>query len=543
MNTVWKVREPIIQFNDSDFITDKILKIRGIEDRYEFLNPSISNLNSPFALSNMQLAIDTVIQYIFNNKKIGIYADIDTDGVMSATVAYRYLKNFTDNVEILYHQRKEGHGVQVQKCIDSNLDMVIVVDSSTNSVKECKSLKESDIETLILDHHIKETDNPFAIIVNPQLCSYPNKALSGAGVVFQFCRAFDEVMNTNYAFNYIEFVAIGLIGDMMNVTQMETRYLIYEGLNKIRSEKRDIVIDIALKELNNWYMPNSTDIAFSLVPMINSAIRLGHIEWPLEIFTTNDKARAKELIKKCVSLNKKRKGKQKTIIDEIEINNDNSIIIVNATKNNIDSPMRGLIANDIANTYQKPCLVVSEEGDWMAGSGRSFGDVVSFKDILAETKLFSFLEGHQEAFGVEFAKKDIDNIHRALNEILPETDKKLVLEADMEVDASNLNWQFVYDILPLYLICGSGFEEPKFIIKNIGYDSCKTMGQFKNHLKLSNEDYEIVKFNTTQRTINDAYDKKYKNILGSIGINTWYNFGKRELIHSLQIVADDLSFF
>lgn len=541
MSVTWRVREPIIQFDDSEFIVDKILKTRGIGNTYEFLNPDISNLNNPFMLKNMKAAVDLVIQCIFNNKKIGIYADIDTDGVMSTTIIYKYLKNFTDNVEILYHQRKEGHGVQAQRCINSNVDMVIAVDSSTNSTSECKKLKENNIKVLVLDHHIKEQDNPFATIVNPQLCEYPNKALSGAGVVFQFCRAFDMVMNTEYAFDYIEFVAVGLISDMMNVTQMETRYLIHEGLSKIRSEKRNKVIDIALKELNSWYMPNATDIAFSLVPMINSAIRLGHIEWTLELFTTDNIIRATELVKKCTSLNKKRKSKQKIIVDEMEINNDNSIIIVNATKNNIEPSMRGLIANDIANTYKKPCLVVSEENDLMVGSGRSFGDIPNFKDTLASTGLFELLAGHQEAFGVEFAKDNINNIYKELNSILPHADKKIAFEADMEIDASDLNWQLAYDVLPLYLICGNGFEEPKFIIRNVKYDTCKTMGQFKNHLKLSNKDYEIVKFNTTQRVINSAFDKQYKDVLGTIGINTWYHFGKRELVHNLQVMADDLA--
>ncbi|MGJ0846481.1 DHH family phosphoesterase [Tissierella praeacuta] len=541
MSTIWKLREPLIKYDDMDFITDKILKIRGIKNTYEFLNPSISSLNSPFALENMKIAVDKTVEYIFNGKKIGVYADPDTDGVISAAISYRYLKQFTDNIVILYHQRDEGHGVQVQNCMDNEVDLVIVVDSSTSSVSECKQLQEQGIEVIVLDHHIAETGNPCAIIVNPQVCNYPNKDLSGAGVVFQFCRAFDEVMGTEYAFDYIEFVAIALIGDMMDVAQPETRYLIYEGLSKIRSENRSIIIDMALKKLNSWYMPTATDIAFSLVPMINSAIRLGHIEWTIELFTTDDIYRAKDLIDKCTSLNSNRKKEQKIIINDLVINNDNSIIIINATENNINPAMRGLIANDIANTYKKPCLVVSEEGELMQGSGRSFGDIANFKDILHDTGLFTDLAGHQSAFGVEFNKNQMSNIYQELNKTLPDFDKEIVLEADLELEADKIDWSFIYDVLPLYLICGNGFEEPKFIIKDIKYDNCKVMGDFKNHFKLTNAGYEVVKFNTTDEIIKKASRNKYKNVLGTLGVNAWYHFGKKEMVYNIQIKADDLN--
>lgn len=540
MNVVWKLREPKIQFHDTDFITDKILKIRGIEDTYAFLNPNMLSLNNHCLLKNTNVAANKVINHIFNGKKIGIYADIDTDGVMSTVVAYKYLKNFTDNIVMLYHQRVDGHGVKVQSCIDHALDMVIVVDSSTNLVKECQELQQRGVEVVILDHHIAETDNPYATIVNPHTCDYPNKDLSGVGVVFQFCRAIDDVMNTDYAFQYIEFVAIGLIGDMMDVTQPETRYLIHEGLMKIRSQERDEAIDIALKELNSWYMPTATDLAFSIIPMINSAIRLGHIEWTLELFTTTDTMRCKELVKQCVALNKKRKKKQKAFIEQLRIDDSNNLIIINATENNIDVAMRGLIANDIANTYQKPCLVVSEENGVLSGSGRSFGDIVGFKDLLAETGLFMSLEGHQAAFGVEFKQDNLVDIYNAMNETLADTGKEIVINADMEINAHDINWSFVYDLLPLYLICGNGFEEPKFIINNIDYHEHKTMGEFKNHLKLVNDTYEIVQFNVTQQSINKAVQRQYQKAIGTLGINTWYNFGKRELVHTIQVMADNL---
>ena len=32
------------------------------------------------------------------------------------------------------------------------------------------------------------------VIINNQICKYPNKDLSGAGVTWQICRAYDDTM-------------------------------------------------------------------------------------------------------------------------------------------------------------------------------------------------------------------------------------------------------------------------------------------------------------------------------------------------------------
>src|SRR5574344_275900 len=186
----YKIIEPIIKYDKNDSITDKILKIRGIQNKDEFINPSKHNLNSFWELSNMDIASRRIIKAIQNNERIAIHGDIDCDGVTSLVIMYKYLKNYNVVADILYHQRSEGHGIKINE-VSEDIDLLIIVDSSTNSVDECKEIsKNTDI--IILDHHEQDKENPFAIIVNPQINNYNNKFLSGAGVVFKTCEAIDE---------------------------------------------------------------------------------------------------------------------------------------------------------------------------------------------------------------------------------------------------------------------------------------------------------------------------------------------------------------
>jgi single-stranded-DNA-specific exonuclease len=289
----WKIITPIEQYDEYDSITNKILKIRGIKDKEKFLNPKNEYINSPWQLSEMRKAIDKIVNAINNQLNIGIYADIDTDGVTAAVIMYKYLLNFDIKPHILYHQRNKGHGIIVEN-VPKDLDLLIIVDSSSNSAKECKILSEH-MDIVILDHHDFERKNPYAIIVNPQYNDYSNKYLSGAGVVYQTCCAIDEEMLTTYAEEYIDLCAVGLIGDVMDVTNLETRSLIHKGLLKIHNDCNKNLMAI-LKSSKKDYKPNATTIGFYLVPFINAIIRLGKIESIIEILITDDDKILKDLI-------------------------------------------------------------------------------------------------------------------------------------------------------------------------------------------------------------------------------------------------------
>lgn len=114
--------------------------------------------------------------------------------------------------------------------IPHDTSLVIAPDSSSNEYDIHQSLAEKGIEIIVLDHHHADLVSEYACVVNNQLCNYPTKSLSGVGIVYKLCQCLDEMLNLEISNNFLDIVAMGLVGDMMDLREFETRYLVSQGL-------------------------------------------------------------------------------------------------------------------------------------------------------------------------------------------------------------------------------------------------------------------------------------------------------------------------
>ena len=63
----------------------------------------------------MKKGIERCIEALKNNEKIGIIADYDVDGSTSASILYKFLNNFTNNIVCkIPHRLSEGYGPNVR---------------------------------------------------------------------------------------------------------------------------------------------------------------------------------------------------------------------------------------------------------------------------------------------------------------------------------------------------------------------------------------------------------------------------------------------
>lgn len=114
--------------------------------------------------------------------------------------------------------------------------MIIAPDSSSNDYEEHEYLHQMlGIDILVIDHHEADEISSNACIINNQLCDYPTKSLSGVGMVYKFCSYIDELLNTDHAELFLDLVALGMIADMMDLRDFETKHLINKGLEHIRN--------------------------------------------------------------------------------------------------------------------------------------------------------------------------------------------------------------------------------------------------------------------------------------------------------------------
>ena len=187
-------------------IFNRILEDRGIENIDHFLNPTEDDLLPLDSLPNVHKAYELLMKHIDDGKHISVLADVDLDGISSGAIIYRYLSHYTDNLSI-YINGGKSHGLIGQDLDRFNeADLVIIVDSLDSDCSAYKQLYDNGKDIIVLDHHVVNPDvpyNDYITLVTSQT-DYENKALSGAGVVWKFCKYIDEQELNEYAEEYFE---------------------------------------------------------------------------------------------------------------------------------------------------------------------------------------------------------------------------------------------------------------------------------------------------------------------------------------------------
>ena len=218
-----------------------------------------------------------LLKHLALNSKIFIQIDSDADGYTSAAMVYSYTKNLNPECKLTYliHTGKQ-HGLTEDIVVPEDTQLLIIPDAGTNDTEQCEALKEKGIDIIILDHHDREIDNPYAIIVNNQ-CSdnYENKELCGAGVVYKFLQAVDEELWNEEADDYLDLVALANISDNMDVRSRETKYLISKGLDFINNAFFEKLIEVQSYSLPEVDM---IGVQFYVTPLINALVRMGSQE-------------------------------------------------------------------------------------------------------------------------------------------------------------------------------------------------------------------------------------------------------------------------
>lgn len=523
---------------------EDILRLKGVTDIKSFLNPTIKNTESELLFNNIEKARDVLVKHIERNSKIDLVVDCDVDGNTSSALIYQYIKKIKPSIDINYfiHMGKL-HGLKefVDKICQDDSELVIVPDAGTGDIDECRRIIESGKDVIILDHHsIPGEGNP-AIVVNNQLSNkVTDKAMTGVGVTYKFAKLLDKYYGVNYADDYLDLVALGMIGDRADTMDLETRFLILEGLNQIRNKSGKNKLIKTLADAQMYSMDNKitmNGIGFYVCPLINSLIRLGEYEdkrYMFEAFVNSDKVLERKVrgkgivkmtiqeyvLKACESSNRKQKKMTEdsaaALSEEIKgFGLDKFPILICNARDNVDGNSTGLIANRLADQYQRPCLLMRRKGDICKGSGRGYEkcEIRDFNQWCKDTGLFIRVDGHPGAFGCEITFENTNKLFQILSTM------KKINEATYYVyhvyDANQLHDQIIKNIAKYDEVWGNTVSEPIFLIKNIPCNkyNINLIGSKQNKIEFM---YHNIKF--TKQTKSRSLAKLYKEIL-SVGDN------------------------
>jgi single-stranded-DNA-specific exonuclease len=526
----------------------KILENRGIKNVPMFLNPTKSCLEDNHLLDNIDLAVDIFLKHMNNNSKVVVLQDCDCDGVTSAALMIQYInENFPSIlVDCIIHDNKE-HGLDdksMLKIEQKKPDLLIIPDAGSNDLRQLKTLKSAGIDVVVLDHHDEsekvtrlksiyklENLNDFAVIVNNQMSSkVKDKSMTGVGIVYKFCSVVDERLKRDTVNKYLDLVALGMIADSCDLTQLQTRYLVLEGIKQIQNETNHNKFISELVKSQAYSLHSKATIlgiSFYIAPLVNALIRLGTKdgkEIMLKAFLNSSekaivKIRGKGEIEVSIQEQARRlcesyKRKQQKITSDYtevlkeQINefglNEYPVICCKADKS-FEKTFTGLIANKLTSMYNKPCLLLRDCNDILMGSARGFdkSHIKDIKDFCLQTKLFDLAEGHPNACGVTIKKDNISKFYEYLSQ--QNFDNTLNYTVDAVFDEKSLTAEVIQSIFALSDVWGTNIEEPLFLLKlKCPIDGGFTvLGNEKNTIKLTFHNIEIIKFRSSENEYNE----------------------------------------
>ena len=544
---------------------EQVLVNRGIpyDQINHYLNTTDNDILDPRLIPHLDEGAKMLIKHISQNDKVLIQIDSDCDGYTSAALLMNYLyclfpSFVNNNISYRVHMGKQ-HGI-IPDTIPEDVKLVIAPDSSSNDYEAHEYLNLSGVDVLVIDHHEADHISEYACVINNQLCDYPTKSLSGVAMVWKFCCYIDMLLKTDHAQKFLDLVALGLVADMMDVRDFETRRLIDKGLQQIRNPYFRGAIDKDQFHFTNEITP--IGVAFYIAPLINATTRVGTQEEKLMLFESMLDFRGYELVpstkrgckgqaetrveqacRNCTNIKSRQTKIRDNSLEKIEqiiVNQNllsNKILIVQLDDLITDRNLTGLIANQLMSEYQRPVLILNkienEDGTitW-EGSGRGYDKsrLKDFRGFLENNKYVMYAEGHANAFGIGIRDEDISAFIASTNSALDGFDFTPIYNVDFIYKSDELTPDEVIDIAGMKSLWGQGVEEAEIAVEGIKVhkDNIRILSPDKNptlKIMLPNG-INFMKFRSSE----EEYDKLYSelgyvtiNIVGECERNIWNN--------------------
>ena len=582
----------------------QVLSNRGIKlsEIHHYLNTTDEDISSAemFGKDKLDLATLELAKAIQENKDTLVLVDCDCDGYTAAAILINYLYDlfpaFVENHLKYYLHEDKTHGLSdcMDYIEDNNFELIIIPDAASNDYEYHKKLKEDGRTVIILDHHEAPKVSEDAIVINNQLSDYPNKQLSGAGVVWQFCRNFDKIRGSHNADEYIDLCALGNCGDMMSLKSIETKHIITKGF---RNENIKNPFIYGMAEKNAYSLGNKiTPIgaAFYIVPFVNSMVRSGTLEEKEILFKSMLKS---EAFKEILSNKRGHKlGEMEKLIDQalrtatnvksrqtraqdagmalvekqIEENNmmEHKVLIFLLEPGQIDPNIAGLIANKIMAKYQRPVLMltkheiidsghlskINNENVFVTGGkevvyqgsarGYSKSGIENFKDICQETGLVEYAEGHQNAFGIEIKQENIKRFIELTDEALKDMEAEPLYYVDYIFKGVDVKPETILEIAGLGDLWGQDIDESLICVENLKVtkENLTLMSPDKKptlKITLPNK-LSFIKFGSSQEEYEKLLTEGYieLNVIGRCNANEWNgNITPQILIEDYEIIG------
>jgi single-stranded-DNA-specific exonuclease len=481
-----------------------ILVQRGIDDfdkARDYFRPQLTQLHSPWLMKDMELAVNRVLAAFEKKEKILVFGDYDVDGTTSVACMYQYLCTIYDKANIDFyipHRYKEGYGVSkagIDFAKANGFTLIVALDCGIKSIDLVSYAKSLAIDFIICDHHLPDEQVPEAVaILNPKQkdCTYPFKELCGCGVGFKLISAINEKLqlDSSLVYTYLDLVTTAIAADIVPIVD-ENRIIAYHGLLKANANPNSGIA--ALIKLSAMQGDMSiSNLVFMIAPRVNAAGRMDDAKKAVLLFVQDNSEASMQYAEMLHSDNTDRKEADMTTTEEALALIEGDVAMQQRKSTVVYQPhwhkgVVGIVASRLIDKYYRPTVVLTQSGDYVAGSARSVSGFNLYEAIHACKEHLIGYGGHFFAAGLTLKQEHVTAFSEKFEQVVQATITEELLTPEIIIDSvldfKNCTPSF-YKILRQMEPFGPENMRPVFISKkvyNTGY--CKVVKE--NHIKFS----------------------------------------------------------
>ncbi len=456
--------------------------IRNFDEARDFFRPRLDQLHDPCLMKDMDKAVERITHAITTEEKILVFGDYDVDGTTAVASMYSFLKRIHPHLDFyIPHRYREGYGVSkagIDFAKENGFTLIISLDCGIKSIDLIGYAKELSIDFVVCDHHLPDNELPPAVaILNPKQkdCPYPYKELCGCGVGFKLMTALAQKMELppEWAFEYLDLLATAIAADIVPMTG-ENRILAFHGLKKANEKPNNGIK--ALCQLSNLQLPlHIHNLVFMIAPRVNAAGRMDDASKAVQMFVAENYEEALLYAEMLHSDNTDRKEADSSttqealalISENLEWAENKSTVVF---QSHWHKGVVGIVASRLIENYYRPTIVLTQSGEYAAGSARSVPGFNLYEAIHACREHLIGYGGHFAAAGMTLELQQVDAFRKKFEEVVSATINPDLLipeiVIDTEIGFKDIQWPF-YNILCQMEPFGPENLRPVFLARGV----------------------------------------------------------------------------
>lgn len=534
LGNIWNVKSA--ERIDENNVVDVLLKNRGYSR--DFMNSTMRNsMPDPYSFIDMEKAVKRIYEAIVKKQPIAVLGDYDVDGISSTCIFLKFFKEIgVDCVYTIPNRMDEGYGLNISNIEKYKDYLIIAVDCGSSSAEELAYAKENNIDVVVVDHHTMNCVPEGAVaIVNPHRPDERDnfKYLCAAGLVFMCVVGLNRLLKQKGFYekaspqlmDYLDLVALATVCDVVALKGLNRAFVI-NGLQIIRMKK-----NLGIRELlalRNKSEVNAETIAFFIGPNLNAGGRLKTADIGVELLTTDDPAKAKQLAIELLNLNKERQELESAMVEESMSMIDEKLNYICVFNPDWHVGVIGIVAGRLKEKFNKPTIVICCDKNGVGKASCRSIEGVDISQIVKkgiDKEVISSGGGHAMAAGFSLPVENIPSLREFLKTEIQYDSKPKTFDVDAVVNLSDLSLDFVKKTEELAPF-GQGNPSPIFVISDVKITCSRILKDQHISVMLSDDFGNTLKgisFRCLGTALEDALlnGRNKLKILGELCISVW----------------------